>query len=145
MIKIEATSKLVGKLQLDSEVLDLYHSDFMRLLAEGRFWVHTFQESKPLNNVIGKVCVYVYYPDMSKLMWRIQVVEDFSSKIDETPLQQYEKLDGNHRTMIQFRSAQEDGYRSIVGALKYYMTMLDAKHDAERRCTLRRLPLLDRD
>jgi hypothetical protein len=60
-------------------------------------------------------------------------------------LQQYEKLDGNHRTMIQFRSAQEDGYRSIVGALKYYMTMLDAKHDAERRCRLRCLPLLDRD
>ena len=60
MIKIEATSKLVGKLQLDSEVLDLYHSDFMRLLAEGRFWVHTFQEAKPLNNVIGKVYDFRY-------------------------------------------------------------------------------------
>lgn len=64
----------------------------------------------------------------------MQVVEDFSSKIDETPLQQYEKLSGNHRTMIQFRSPQEDDYRRVVSALKYYMTMLDARHDAERRC-----------
>jgi len=71
MIKIEATSKLVGKLQLDSEVLDLYHSDFMRLLAEGRFWVHTFQESKPLNNVIGKVRKLDPHFGKHKLMCRM--------------------------------------------------------------------------
>lgn len=116
LMNIEVTSHLVKNLKLDSQVLDIIHSDFMRLLAEGRFWVHTFQEARAINNVIGKV------------------VEDYSSKIDETPLQQYEKIDGNHRTMIQFRNPEEHGYRRIVSSLKYYMTMLDSKHDLERRC-----------
>lgn len=71
MIKIEATSKLVGKLQLDSEVLDLYHSDFMRLLAEGRFWVHTFQEAKPLNNVIGKARLVTSAPAQTQPAYRL--------------------------------------------------------------------------
>ncbi|KAH7390731.1 hypothetical protein BKA66DRAFT_440019 [Pyrenochaeta sp. MPI-SDFR-AT-0127] len=115
LMNIEVTSHLVKNLKLDSEVLDIIHSDFMRLIAEGKFWVHTFQEARAINNVIGKV------------------VEDYSSKIDETPLQQYEKIDGNHRTMIQFKNQQEHGYRRILSALKYYMMMFDAKYDLERR------------
>ena len=88
----------------------------MKLVAAGSFYIHTFQEGKPINNVIKKV------------------VEDFSSKLDEGPLQQHEVIDGHHRSMIRFRSAADPGYRKVVGALKQYITMLDRKHDIERIC-----------
>lgn len=115
MINLELGQHLVKNLKLDSEVLDIIHSDFMRLLPEGRFWIHTFQERRPMNNMIGKI------------------VEDFSSKIDWQP-QRYETLDGNHRNMIQFVSAQEHSYRRIVSAFKFYMARLDIRHDEEREC-----------
>jgi hypothetical protein len=65
----------------------------------------------------------------------MQIVEDFSSKIDDaSPMQIHEVIDGHHRSMIRFSSSQDAGYRKVVSALKYYMNMLDQKHDIERRC-----------
>lgn len=58
MVKLDAAQHLVSSLRLDSEILDNIHSDFMKLLVEGRFWIHTFQEGKPINNVLGKVSCF---------------------------------------------------------------------------------------
>jgi hypothetical protein len=68
------------------------------------------------------------------------VVEDFSSKLDEGPMQMHEVIDGHHRNMIRFRTAGDAGYRKVVGALKQYMNMLDHKHDIERICELTHPP-----
>ncbi|KAF2195155.1 TPR-like protein [Zopfia rhizophila CBS 207.26] len=115
MVKLDSAQHLVSSLRLDSEILDNIHSDFMKLLIAGTFYIHTFQEGRPINNVIGKV------------------VEDFSSKIDDaTPMQIHEVIDGHHRNMIRFRTAQDAGYRKVISALKQYMNMLDKKHDIER-------------
>ena len=63
------------------------------------------------------------------------MVEDFSSKIDDaTPMQIHEVIDGHHRNMIRYRTAQDAGYRKVISALKQYMNMLDKKHDIERMC-----------
>ncbi|KAF2477726.1 TPR-like protein [Lindgomyces ingoldianus] len=115
MVKLDSAQHLVSSLKLDSEILDNIHSDFMKLLIAGTFYIHTFQEGRPINNVIGKI------------------VEDFSSKIDDaTPMQIHEVIDGHHRNMIRFRTAQDSGYRKVISALKQYMNMLSKKHDIER-------------
>ncbi|KAF2739536.1 TPR-like protein [Polyplosphaeria fusca] len=115
MVRLDSAQHLVSSLKLDSEILDIIHSDFLRLLREGKFYVHTFQEGRPINNVVGKV------------------VEDYSSKIDGfDELQVHEVIDGNHRTMCQFRTPQDAGYRKVVNALRAYMNKLDRKHDIER-------------
>jgi tetratricopeptide (TPR) repeat protein len=114
MIKLDSAQHLVSSLKLDSEILDVIQSDFMQLIVAGTFYVHTFQEGRPINNVLGKV------------------VEDFSSKLDESPMQMHEVIDGHHRDMIRFRTAGDAGYRKVVSALKQYMNMLDHKHDIER-------------
>ena len=65
----------------------------------------------------------------------LQVVEDFSSKIDvATPMQIHEVIDGHHRDMIRYRTAQDAGYRKVVSALRDYLKKLDKKHDIERAC-----------
>jgi hypothetical protein len=55
MVKLDAAQHLVSSLKLDSEILDNIQSDFLKLLTAGDFYVHTFQEGQPINNVIGKV------------------------------------------------------------------------------------------
>jgi hypothetical protein len=55
MVKLDSAQHLVGSLNLNSEILDNIHSDFMKLLNRGMFYVHTFQEGKPINNYLGKV------------------------------------------------------------------------------------------
>jgi hypothetical protein len=56
MVKLDSAQHLVSSLKLDSEILDIIQSDFMKLIVAGTFYVHTFQEGRPINNVVGKVC-----------------------------------------------------------------------------------------
>ncbi|RYP73986.1 hypothetical protein DL771_003297 [Monosporascus sp. 5C6A] len=114
MIKLDSAQHLVSSLKLDSEILDNIQSDFMKLLIAGTFYVHTFQEGQPINNALGKV------------------VEDFSSKLDDGPMQIHEVIDGHHRNMIRYSTAQDPGYRKVVSALKQYMNMLGPKNDIDR-------------
>ena len=61
-------------------------------------------------------------------------MSDLSSKIENAPNCQHEMIDGNHRSMIRYRTADASGYRQVVSALKYYMKKLDKAHDIERAC-----------
>jgi hypothetical protein len=64
--------------------------------------------------------------------------------IDPGPMQRHEVIDGHHRTMVQFRTPRDSGYRKVVSALKYYTTMLGTQHDNERMCkdNLNPLPII---
>lgn len=57
MVKLDSAQHLVSSLKLDSEILDNIHSDFMKMLVAGTFYIHTFQEGRPINSVIGKVSI----------------------------------------------------------------------------------------
>jgi hypothetical protein len=58
MSGLDSAQHLVASLKLDSEILDIIHADFIKLLVAGKFYVHTFQEGRPINSVIKKVCNY---------------------------------------------------------------------------------------
>lgn len=49
-------------------------------------------------------------------------------------MQTHENIAANHRNMIRYPTAQDPGYRKVIGALRQYMNMLDKKHDIERMC-----------
>ena len=65
---------------------------------------------------------------------RCQVVDDFSSRFDENPMQIVETIDASHRDMVRYRNEDEPGYRQIASALRKYTTTLALSHDAERIC-----------
>lgn len=134
MAKLDALEHLSGSLKLDSEILNNVHSDFMKLLHGGAFYIHVFQEARPM----GKGMKKVYYPvptlSKSALIQFSQIVSDLSSKIENAPHCQHEMIDGNHRSMIRYRTADAPGYRQVVSALKHYMKKLDKAHDIERAC-----------
>jgi hypothetical protein len=46
---------LVRALNLDSEILDRIQDSFQKMLQTGDFYVHTFQEGKPIFKKLGKV------------------------------------------------------------------------------------------
>ena len=64
----------------------------------------------------------------------LQVVDDFSSKFDENPMQIVETIAASHRDMARYRSNADPGYRQIAGALRRYMFNLAPANDAERIC-----------
>ena len=65
----------------------------------------------------------------------IQVVDDFSSRFDEIPMQVIETINANHREMVRFRNEACSGYRQVSGALRNYVSYLTPKDDAKRICT----------
>jgi hypothetical protein len=47
---------LVRSLALNSEILDIVHSNFYKMLTNsGSFYVHTFHEGRPIHPNLGKV------------------------------------------------------------------------------------------
>lgn len=77
-------------------------------------------------------------PNPFSFDFNCQVVEDYSSKLGGHPNLKWEVIDGSHRKMVQFKSANDPGYRQVGGALKGYMNSLTEEHDAERECKLLR-------
>jgi hypothetical protein len=59
MVMLNTRQHLVSTLRPDSIVLEIIHSDFMKMVVEGKFYVHTFQEGLPINNMIGKVSTMI--------------------------------------------------------------------------------------
>ena len=55
MAKLDALEHLSGSLKLDSEILNNVHSDFMKLLHGGAFYIHVFQEGRPMGKGMKKV------------------------------------------------------------------------------------------
>lgn len=55
MAKLDALEHLSGSLKLDSEILNIVHSDFMKLLHGGAFYIHVFQEARPMGKGMKKV------------------------------------------------------------------------------------------
>ena len=50
----DSRQNLATSLRLDSEILDNIHTDFLRLLRLGQFYIHNFIEGRPIMG-IGKV------------------------------------------------------------------------------------------
>lgn len=51
----DTRKKLVSSLRVDSEILEIIQSEFVKMLFKGDFRIHCFQEGRPINAVLGKV------------------------------------------------------------------------------------------
>lgn len=72
---LDMRKKLVRDLRIDSEILERIHTEFVKMLYSGDFNIHSFQEGKPINAKIGKVCdisVILGFVDTKSLRsWKI--------------------------------------------------------------------------
>ncbi|KAH7362469.1 hypothetical protein B0T11DRAFT_280856 [Plectosphaerella cucumerina] len=107
-------NQVIKSLALNSEILDRIQNSFEKMIAVGDFFIHTFQEGRPIMK-LGKV------------------VEDYSSKLPGYPGLKWEVIDRDHRRMIQFEGRDDPGYRQACETLKGYMSRLTKEADADRK------------
>jgi len=50
---LDSHSKILADLEVDSQILDLIHDDFIKLLHRHALQIHSFQEGRPLTGIKG--------------------------------------------------------------------------------------------
>lgn len=119
--------KIVETLEVDSEVLDNIHEQFMDLALQHGIRIHSFQEGRGMSGVKGlheKVRgPYRKYANgnFSNTQGHIQVVSDFSSKLGLPKIETVESIDANHMQMARCEDRSSESYRFVVGVLKQFL------------------------
>jgi hypothetical protein len=111
----DSNSKLLSDLEVDSDILDLIHDDFLKTLSRAPFpiRIHSFQESRPVTGIRGlnsKVNATKMLICNTKLTG--QVVDTYSSKLG-WPGEICETIDADHREMV-----REPGVKDISNVLR---------------------------
>ncbi|PLB54716.1 hypothetical protein P170DRAFT_505433 [Aspergillus steynii IBT 23096] len=106
---------LLRDLEVDSQMLEIIHNDFRKILHAGRIRVHTFQEAQGLTVVPGL---------------NGKVVDNLSSRIDYK-LETVETINANHRDMVRFKNERNPGFRALSGAVKSYVLTINERKYAE--------------
>ncbi len=57
---LDTRRALINSLKINSEILEIIQSDFVKMLYSGDFYVHSFQEGRPINLKFGKVHAFRY-------------------------------------------------------------------------------------
>lgn len=111
----DSNKAVLGNMQVGSELFTNIHSDFMKMLHTKDFYVHSFQEGKGPTQFKG----------MSG-----KVVDDFSSALDDHPMQVVERINADHTGMAKFTSEEDEGYQQISKALLDYIKLITEESDA---------------
>ncbi|KAI8651259.1 NB-ARC domain-containing protein [Fusarium keratoplasticum] len=99
--------KIVQTLEVNSEVLDNIHEEFVKIVLETGLKIHSFQEGRGLSGVKG---------------FSGKVVDDFSSKFDLPPtIQTVESIDADHSRMAKFSDKDDPGYCAVLGVLRQFV------------------------
>ncbi|KAJ4183425.1 hypothetical protein NW767_013592 [Fusarium falciforme] len=102
-----ANKKVVQTLEVNSEVLDNIHEEFVKIVLESGLKIHSFQEGRGLSGVKG---------------FSGKVVDDFSSKFDLPPtIQTVESIDADHSRMTKFSDKDDPGYCAVLGVLRQFV------------------------
>jgi len=127
----DSQKKIVETLEVDSEVLDNIHEQFIEIISKHSIRIHSFQEGRGISGIKGlhgKVrCPSLKHgiSDYTNLYWKIQVVSDFSSKLDLPTIERVESIDANHMQMAQCRDRSDESYRFIARVLKQFLKNAD--------------------
>lgn len=119
--------KIVEALEVNSEVLDNIHDEFVQVAIKQGIRMHSFQEGRGMSGVSGlhgKVRFWFLQHAASDLIdsyWHVQVVSDFSSKLGLPNIETIESLDTDHRQMARCKDRSDENYRAIVGVLKQFL------------------------
>lgn len=114
---------IVKTLKVDSEVLDNIHGEFVKVAIARGIRIHSFQEGRGMSGVRGlhgKVRFRLLHATLGLInsYWHVQVVSDFSSKLDLPNIETIEGLDLDHRQMARCKDRSDENYRVIVRVLK---------------------------
>ena len=115
----DTNKHIVSSLEVDGEILDRIHSEFMKMLHAEDFTVHSFQEGLGLSGLKG---------------FSGKVVNDFSSKLDH-PLEIVETINGNHMQMSRFNDAEDPGFRKVSSVIAGYVRHLQQNQKGEGSTT----------
>ncbi|KAJ2987975.1 hypothetical protein NUW58_g4219 [Xylaria curta] len=91
MALMDANSRLLSDLQVDSRILSLIQANFLKALHREPLRIHSFQEGRALTGVKGL---------------NDKVVDDFSSKLGWAP-ETFETIDADHREMVKRPGVQD--------------------------------------
>jgi hypothetical protein len=117
----------VETLEVDSEVLDNIHEQFIEMIFKHGIRIHSFQEGRGISGIKGlngKVrCPSLKHAisNYTNLHGKIQVVSDFSSKLGLPTIERVESIDANHMQMARCRDRSDESYRFIAGVLKQFL------------------------
>lgn len=102
----DTNKRIVQTLEVNGEVLDNIHEEFVKIVLESYLKIHSFQEGRGLSGVKG---------------FSGKVVDDFSSKFDLPPtIQTVESIDADHSHMTKFSDKDDSGYRAVLGVLRQF-------------------------
>ncbi|KAM0817164.1 hypothetical protein AB5N19_02967 [Seiridium cardinale] len=96
---------MLRALEVNAEVLDNIHDEFLRLVPREGIRIHSFQEAKGLTGIAG----------LSG-----KVVDGFSSKTG-LPTEKVETIDANHMQIARCKDRGDEQYRSIFGVLREFI------------------------
>ncbi|KAL8924084.1 MAG: hypothetical protein Q9208_004221 [Pyrenodesmia sp. 3 TL-2023] len=99
----DSNKKPIETLEVDNEVLDNIHEQFVEAVVEHGIRIHSFQEGRGLSGMKGL---------------NEKVVSDFSSKLGLPKIETIESIDANHMQMARCNDRSSESYRCIAGVLK---------------------------
>ncbi|KAL9102394.1 MAG: hypothetical protein Q9163_002460 [Psora crenata] len=102
----DSNKKIVKALEVDSEVLDNIHEQFMDIVSKHCIKIHSFHEARGISGMKGL---------------DEKVVAEFSSKVGLPEFETVESIDANHTQMAKCNDRSDENYRAIVGVIKQFL------------------------
>jgi len=110
---------LIRSLEVEDELLDRIHLEFVKMVQLEDFSVYSFQESSGLSGLKG---------------FSGKVVSDSSSKLDH-PLEIVETIRGNHMEMARFSDANDEGCRTVSKVIARCVTDIQQHEKRDKPTT----------
>ncbi|KAJ3561843.1 hypothetical protein NPX13_g8787 [Xylaria arbuscula] len=109
--------RIIQTLEMNSEILDNIHDEFLKVVESGHIKVHSFFEARAITGIKG-------LDD--------KIVEDFSSKVGLSPkFESWESIDANHMEMARCTNKNDPKYIAIAGVIKHLIrSSMLSDHDA---------------
>ncbi|KAL8699698.1 MAG: hypothetical protein Q9201_005860 [Fulgogasparrea decipioides] len=114
----DSHKKIVETLEVDSELLDNIHEQFVNLIFEHGIRIHSFQEMRGISGMRGL---------------HEKVVSDSSSKLGLPKIETIESIDANHMQMARCQDRSNESYRFIAGVLKQFLKNANLNTDSPLR------------
>lgn len=137
----DSNKKILESLEVNGEVLDNIQEEFKTIVHEHALKIHSFQEARGLSGIKGfdgKVSSFMLGISERMLSKSIQVVDDFSSKVDfPRTYETVESVDADHRRMVRCTDRSDCRYHAIFAVLRKFIEDLRASELAPSAPSLR--------
>ncbi|KAL2134359.1 hypothetical protein VTI74DRAFT_414 [Chaetomium olivicolor] len=103
----DSNKDIIKTLEVNSEVLEIIHEEFVAIADQSRIQIHSFQEARGISGMKGL---------------HNKVVDDFSSKLGlPRSVETVQSIDANHMQMARCSDRADPRYRAIAGVLQRFI------------------------